>query len=122
VPDVAEIVGAVGPHAFPARERNEADLGDLGVAALAVYSRAVLEASMVRAFDDPNAHLAYAAVAVPSLLDLERRVALSPRSVSALAPPPAAPDHGIRLEGVSFRYAASSYRVASGRSWRSGAR
>jgi ABC-type multidrug transport system fused ATPase/permease subunit len=48
--------------------------GDLGLAALVVYSRAALEASAFRAFDDPNSHLAYAAVSVPALLELERRL------------------------------------------------
>src|SRR5438093_4725121 len=33
----------------------------------AVYVRAVWDASSFRASDDPNAHLAYAAVSVPSL-------------------------------------------------------
>jgi ABC-type multidrug transport system fused ATPase/permease subunit len=104
--------------------------GDIGLAALAVYSRAALEASAFRAFDDPNAHLAYAAVSVPALLDLERRLedstpvapseASGPSAASgagAVAPlpgaghqggeiafPPEAPREGIRFEGVTFRY------------------
>jgi ABC-type multidrug transport system fused ATPase/permease subunit len=78
--------------------------GDLTLAALAVYVRAVQEASGFRAFDDPNAHLAYAAVSVPALLALERRVA-------ALDPPPglrplpaSVPHEAIRFERVTFRY------------------
>ena len=42
--------------------------GDIALGALAVFVGAVQGASGFRAFDDPNAHLAYAAVAVPSLL------------------------------------------------------
>ncbi|MGH2461385.1 MAG: ABC transporter ATP-binding protein, partial [Chloroflexota bacterium] len=40
-----------------------------------IYTRAILDASAFRAFDDPNANLAYAAVSVPSLLELERQLA-----------------------------------------------
>ncbi|HEV8638416.1 MAG TPA: ABC transporter ATP-binding protein [Chloroflexota bacterium] len=87
--------------------------GDLGLAALAVYSRAALEASSFRAFDDPNAHLAYAAVSVPALLELERRLDGAPTG-QRLAPPPEAPREGIRFEGVTFRYPGQTADVLAG--------
>ncbi|HEX2516384.1 MAG TPA: hypothetical protein VH257_16885, partial [Chloroflexota bacterium] len=68
--------------------------GDIALGALAVFVGAVQGASGFRAFDDPNAHLAYAAVAVPSLLELERRLAPSPHPAapaSRFAPPPRHP-------------------------------
>ncbi|MHB8674757.1 MAG: ABC transporter ATP-binding protein, partial [Candidatus Limnocylindrales bacterium] len=49
--------------------------GDVSLAALAIYTRAILDSSTFRAFDDANAHLAYAAVSVPSLHELEQRLA-----------------------------------------------
>lgn len=109
------VIGAnLGAFALLARA---AIAGDLGLAALAVYTRAVLDASAFRAFDDPNAHLAYAAVSVPSLLDLERRLAGHEReawrSISS-ALPVAAPREGIRFEGVGFRYAGQAADVLSG--------
>jgi len=82
--------------------------GDLSLAALAVYTQAVLGANGYRAFDDANANLAFAAVAVPSLLQLEQRLAgeqlaLPPRSL-----PPESPQESIRFERVGFRYAGRS--------------
>ncbi|HEY3078560.1 MAG TPA: ABC transporter ATP-binding protein [Chloroflexota bacterium] len=106
--------------------------GDLGLAALAVYSRAALEASMFRAFDDPNSHLAYAAVSVPALLELERRLAeggpggpdevgsgpstasRSGRPGGEPGLPPEAPREGIRFEGVTFRYPGRGADVLAG--------
>jgi ABC-type multidrug transport system fused ATPase/permease subunit len=88
--------------------------GDIGLAALAVYSRAALEASMFRAFDDPNAHLAYAAVSVPALLDLERRLAAAPVGQRAVVLPEGAPREAIRFEGVTFRYPGQTSDVLAG--------
>lgn len=74
--------------------------GDLGLGALAVYLRAVLDASAFRAFDDPNAHLAYAAVSVPAMLELERRMNRAPspapdaERTSPPTPSPGAPGEG----------------------------
>ena len=84
--------------------------GDLGLAALAVYARAALDASMFRASDDPNAHLAYAAVSVPALLELERRLPAraTPRDETS------APSQAIRFEGVSFRYPGQTSDVLDG--------
>jgi ATP-binding cassette subfamily B protein len=87
--------------------------GDVGLAALAVYSRAALDASAFRAFDDPNAHLASAAVSVPALLDLERRLAEPPPRPRA-ALPPEAPRAAIRFEGVAFRYPGQPADVVAG--------
>jgi ATP-binding cassette subfamily B protein len=87
--------------------------GDLGLAALAVYSRAALDASAFRSSDDPNAHLAYAAVSVPALLELEKRLGEPPREELA-ALPPGAPAGSIRFEGVSFRYPGQPTPVLAG--------
>jgi ABC-type multidrug transport system fused ATPase/permease subunit len=99
--------------------------GSVGLGALAIYVQAVINASAFRAFDDQNMHLAYAAVAVPSLLTLERRLEVEyptgmadPRNVEAIrkrppcppsprigAPlPENSPANAIRFEGVRFRY------------------
>jgi len=80
--------------------------GEIGLAALAVYTQALLGANNFRAFDDVNTHLAYAAVSVPSLLALERRLAEA-HSVAALPSrllPPDAPRTDIRFHDVAFRY------------------
>jgi ATP-binding cassette, subfamily B, bacterial len=81
--------------------------GNLSLAALAIYTRAILDASLFRAFDDPNAALAYAAASVPSLLELESRL-MQPASAADLPRPkrlsPAAPAEGIHFTGVTFRY------------------
>jgi ABC-type multidrug transport system fused ATPase/permease subunit len=85
--------------------------GDLTLAALAVYVRAVQDASGFRAFDDPNAHLAYAAVALPSLLELERRLAPpaaalpGAQDAAGVTLAPDAPRDAIRFDQVTFRYA-----------------
>jgi ATP-binding cassette subfamily B protein len=84
--------------------------GDLGLAALAVYSRAAIDATAFRASDDPNAHLAYAAVSVPALLELERRL---PAEDTPSAEPPA-PSEPIRFENVSFRYPGQASDVLDG--------
>jgi ABC-type multidrug transport system fused ATPase/permease subunit len=97
--------------------------GDLTLAALAVYTRALLDASAFRAFDDANAHLAHAAVSVPSLRDLERR--LAPRQAAADGSglearadrgglPVDAPRDAIRFERVRFRYEGSDVDVLAG--------
>jgi ABC-type multidrug transport system fused ATPase/permease subunit len=82
-------------------------VGDLTLAALAVYTRAILDASAFRAFDDPNADLAYAAVAVPSLLELEQRLTKHPvetAPVTSATPVSALPQQSIAFEGVGFHY------------------
>jgi ABC-type multidrug transport system fused ATPase/permease subunit len=95
----------------------------IGLGALAVYVQAVINASAFRAFDDQNMHLAYAAVAVPSLEALERRLAtvamkdedgragggggtlLRGPALHRLSSLPAgSPTDQIRFAGVRFRY------------------
>ena len=88
--------------------------GDLALGALAVYVSAVQGASGFRAFDDPNAHLAYAAVAVPSLLELERRLAVPDAPAPAAALAPDAPRQAIRFEQVSFGYPSQAVDVLAG--------
>jgi len=78
--------------------------GEIGLAALAVYTQALLGANRFRAFDDVNTQLAYAAVSAPSLLALERRLGDGPAAVPARVLPPESPREGIRFEGVAFRY------------------
>lgn len=87
--------------------------GDLTLGAFAVYLRAVQEASGFRAFDDPNAHLAYAAVSVPALLELERRVASMEPAAQRAPLPTGAPREAIRFEAVSFRYPGQTANVVS---------
>ena len=78
--------------------------GEIGLGALAVYAQAIINASAFRAFDDQNMHLAYAAIAVPNLLALERRLENgTPRTTARL--PAQSPVDGIRFEAVRFRYA-----------------
>jgi ABC-type multidrug transport system fused ATPase/permease subunit len=92
--------------------------GNLGLGAVAIYARAILEASAFRAFDDPNAQLAYAAASVPSLLELERRLAAPAAGssdqpvASALLPDPLR--DGIRFEGVTFGYPGQAVDVLDG--------
>jgi ABC-type multidrug transport system fused ATPase/permease subunit len=75
---------------------------DITLAALAVYTQAAINAGSFRAFDDQNMTLAYAAVSVPSLLELERRLEVSSEGDAVL--PPDAPRHEVSFEGVAFRY------------------
>jgi ABC-type multidrug transport system fused ATPase/permease subunit len=91
---------------------------DLSLAALAIYVRAILEASAFRAFDDPNAQLAYAALALPRLTDLERRLAApgsDQKHERGLARNfPDSLRDGIRFEGVAFRYPGQDRPVIDG--------
>lgn len=77
--------------------------GEIGLAALAIYVRAVIEASSFRAFDTTNMHLVYAVVAVPKLLELEKllaeRGAIGTHIFSAESP-----TDGIRFDNLSFGY------------------
>jgi ATP-binding cassette subfamily B protein len=76
--------------------------GDLGLAALAVYTQALLRANVFMAFDDHNAYLSYAAVSVPKILDLDRRLAAG--ELAGTRPPPGAPAAQLRFEAVRFAY------------------
>jgi ATP-binding cassette, subfamily B, bacterial len=86
----------------------------IGLAALAVYTRAMLEANSFRAFDDANTQLAYAAVAVPSLLALERRLADGGALAPAPLPPPDIPLEAICFESVTFRYPGQATEALAG--------
>jgi ABC-type multidrug transport system fused ATPase/permease subunit len=77
--------------------------GELGLAAVAVYTQALVRANAYTAFDDQNAHLSYAAVSVPKILDLDRQLAAGHRT-GAGPLPPAAPREEIRFEEVRFSY------------------
>lgn len=79
--------------------------GDLGLAAVAVFTQALAGANVYMAFDDHNAYLSYAAVSVPKILDLDRRLAeAGDRRASTAALPPSAPAEAVRFEGVRFAY------------------
>jgi ABC-type multidrug transport system fused ATPase/permease subunit len=77
--------------------------GDLGLAALAVFTQALAGANLFMAFDDHNAYLSYAAVAVPRILDLDRRLTAG-RRTGGRAVPATAPAREIRFEAVGFTY------------------
>lgn len=81
--------------------------GLITLAALAVYTRATIDAGTFRAFDDANMNLAYAAVAVPSLIDLERKLEDPARS-GGRALQAGSPQKTIRFERLSFRYEGGS--------------
>jgi len=90
--------------------------GNVSLAALAVYLNAVQGANAFAAFDDVNSRLAYATVAVPSIVALERRLAAPPRAERAPARslPPDAPHEAIQCSGVHFRYPGQSADVLDG--------
>jgi ABC-type multidrug transport system fused ATPase/permease subunit len=77
--------------------------GDIALSALTVYVYATINATSFRAFDDANMVLAYATVAVPSLLELEATLEGNEGGV-AVPLPAESPRVGIRFEGVYFRY------------------
>lgn len=85
--------------------------GDIGLGALAVYIQAATGAATFRAFDDQNMTLAYAAVSVPSLLQLEQRLDSSADGERTLSPD--SPRQGICLERVTFRYPGQEQHVLS---------
>jgi ATP-binding cassette, subfamily B, bacterial len=88
--------------------------GDLGLAAVAVYTQALAGANLYAAFDDHNAYLSYAAVSVPKMLDLDRQLAAGEdgrtlasgegdrRSAQPL--PDGAPRQVVRFDAVRFTY------------------
>ena len=87
--------------------------GGLGLGALAIYLNATTNAVEFRAFDDQNMVLAYAAVSVPSLLELEERLAGQVAAGSRTLPADS-PTDAIRLEGVRYRYPNGSHDVLAG--------
>jgi len=84
--------------------------GEISLAAMAIYSRAIINASTFRAFDTVNMHLVYAAVSVPSLLALEKRLAVHGAPGGATLPPHS-PSTGICFRGVTFQYSGQTARA-----------
>jgi ABC-type multidrug transport system fused ATPase/permease subunit len=82
---------------------SDAIHGTVALGALAVYLRAATDTASFRAFDDQNMVLAYAAVSVPSLLALERRLNAMASETGA-SPSADSPREAICFEGVTFRY------------------
>lgn len=87
--------------------------GDLGLAAVAVFTQALANVNLYTAFSDDNAHLSYAAVSVPKMLALDRRLSGGQPAVQRTGRAPAAPRRplpddapreGITFHGVRFRY------------------
>lgn len=105
---VAANIGSLGLLVWAATR------GEIGLGALAIYTQAILGVNVYRAFDDVNTHLAYAAVSVPSLLTLERRVGMETPRLAARVLPPECPREEIRFEGVTFRYAGRPVEVIGG--------
>jgi ABC-type multidrug transport system fused ATPase/permease subunit len=87
--------------------------GDLSLAALAVYTQALAGANLYAAFDDHNAYLSFAAVSVPKMLDLDRRLAARQRPHTRPLPPDA-PRREIRFHQVSFAYPGAERDALSG--------
>jgi ATP-binding cassette, subfamily B, bacterial len=87
--------------------------GDLSLAALAVYTQALAGANIYAAFDDHNAYLSYAAVSVPKMLDLDRRLAADERPRPWHLPGDA-PQIGIRFAQVRFAYPGSGREALRG--------
>lgn len=91
-------------------------LGDLGLAALAVYTQALSMANSYTAFDDHNAFLSFAAVSVPKVLGLDAR--LEAAAPVATAPRRELPEHfpatEISFDEVRFRYPGSEQDALRG--------
>lgn len=87
--------------------------GELALGALVVYTQATLGVSGFRAFDDANMILSNAAVAVPRVLALERRLTAR-RSLTIGRTPLGSPRKAVRFESVEFRYPGSDMAVLSG--------
>ncbi|MGH3490942.1 MAG: ABC transporter ATP-binding protein [Actinopolymorphaceae bacterium] len=96
--------------------------GDLALGALAVYTQALNGANAYAAFNDGNAHLSFAAVVVPRLLDLDERLRVDTEpATSARTGPfvvPAVgrdvPAHEVRFDEVTFQYPRSERRAVAG--------
>ncbi len=87
--------------------------GNLSLGALAVYAQATMGANRFRAFDDANMILSQAAVSVPRVLELERRLLDEPRNpIRSL--PTGISGAAIRFEDVGFRYSGSERDVLTG--------
>jgi ATP-binding cassette, subfamily B, bacterial len=87
--------------------------GDLSLAALAVFIQALYHANGYTAFNDDNAHLSFAAVTVPKVLELDARLAPAERS-PAKTLPAGAPQVELRCREVRFRYPGAERDALSG--------
>jgi ATP-binding cassette, subfamily B, bacterial len=77
--------------------------GDLSLAALAVFTQALFRANGYTAFNDDNAHLSFAAVLVPKILELDDLLEQN-KPLPSKKLPARAPQVELRFEGVRFRY------------------
>lgn len=77
--------------------------GDLNLAALVVFIQALQRANSYTAFDDGNAYLSFAAVAVPKILELDAKLE-DHQPAARQEPPPQAPQAELRFTDVVFRY------------------
>lgn len=87
--------------------------GDLGLAALAVFSQALLQANRYTAFDDSNANLSFAAVTIPKILELDGKLAQGQRPAGQQLAA-GAPQVELRYEKVTFRYPGAERAALSG--------
>lgn len=87
--------------------------GDLTLAALAVFVEALANANDY-AVGDEHLYLSHAAVTVPKVLSLEKRLADSSPPESGLPVDENVPAQEIRYEGVTFRYPGTERDVLSG--------
>jgi ATP-binding cassette, subfamily B, bacterial len=84
--------------------------GDLSLAALAVFIQALQQANGYTAFNDDNANLSFAAVTVPKVLELDKK--LAPDETSRRQPLTAESlQIGLRCQEVSFRYPGSEQEL-----------
>ena len=79
--------------------------GEVSLAALAVFTQALVGANGYAAFNDGNAYLSFAAAVVPRVLELDDRLPRHEPTTSMIAPPARGfPSTGVAFEDVTFRY------------------
>jgi ATP-binding cassette subfamily B protein len=89
---------------------------DISLAALAVFTQALALANNYTAFDDANAHLAFAAASVPRVVELDNHIdaTSSPATERRTDLPETFPAQGIQLNGVRFSYPDTERDVLNG--------
>jgi ATP-binding cassette subfamily B protein len=90
---------------------------DLGLAGLAVYTQALALANNYTAFDDGNAHLAFAAASVPRVMNLDTHTGSASGAAAAGCAaelPEVFPAQQIQFSGVRFRYPGTDQDALSG--------
>ncbi|GAB3892898.1 ABC transporter ATP-binding protein [Kibdelosporangium lantanae] len=89
---------------------------DISLAALAVFTQALALANNYTAFDDENAHLAFAAASVPRVVELDKHIEATtgPASGGRNDLPETFPAKGIQLSGVRFSYPETERDVLNG--------